>query len=222
MNLSLWNEEKMKKRIKTFDLALCSLLLAIILLLTFTGLGFPKITGIEITTIHIPVLIGAIILGRWYGSFLGLAWGLASLYLAFRNQTVDTIVFTNPLVSVFPRVLIGFIAIDIYNLFKKLTNDKKIGVLLSAFLTTFIHTVLVVTLFFLSWKNGFFFFSEDYPFPDGMQFFSILLALLLSNFLIEATLSCLIVSPVAIIYNKLAETENLELEDIMDDNNKSK
>ncbi|MGI6710017.1 MAG: ECF transporter S component [Bacilli bacterium] len=202
----------MKKRIKTFDLALCSLLLAIILVLTFTGLGFPKLSGIEITIIHIPVLIGAIALGRWYGSFLGLAWGLASLYLAFRNQTVDTIVFTNPLVSVFPRVLVGFIAIDIYNLFNKITKGRKIGVIITAFLATFIHSLLVITLLFFSWKYGFFFFAKDYPFPDNFKFLTLLLTLLASNFLIEVTLSCLIVSPVTIIYSKLAETENPELD----------
>ncbi len=203
----------MKKRIKTFDLALCSLLLAIILVLTFTGLGFPRFGTVTITTIHIPVLIGAIALGRWYGSFLGLAWGLASLYLAFETPDAFNVVFTNPLVSVFPRVLVGFIAIDLYNLFKKITQGEKIGVILAAFLATFIHSILVITLFYISGKNGFFFFADDFPFSNETSYLALLVSLLSFNFLIELTLSCLIVSPVVIIYNKLAETENIASKD---------
>lgn len=204
----------MKRKIKIFDLTLCSLLLAIILLLTFTGLGFFQISGIDITTIHIPVLIGAIILGRWYGSLLGLAWGLASLYLAFKNQSPFTIVFTNPLVSVFPRVLIGFISVDIFNFFSKIAKDKKIGAIISAFLATFIHTVLVVSLMYVCLKNGFFFKASEYPFADETPFFIILGGLLLTNFLIEAALSCVIVAPVVIIYKNLGKNENLEVQDI--------
>ena len=51
------------------------IIIALIIILSFTPLGyihFSFLPGVSITIIHIPVLIGSIILGKKYGIVLGL------------------------------------------------------------------------------------------------------------------------------------------------------
>ena len=57
---------------KTVSMVQLALFTAIIILLAFVpGLGFIPIGVIKATTIHIPVIIGAILMGPKAGAFLG-------------------------------------------------------------------------------------------------------------------------------------------------------
>ena len=55
-----------------------ALLVAIIIVLAFTPLGYIKTLGLEITLIVVPVTVGAITLGPAAGAVLGLVFGLTS------------------------------------------------------------------------------------------------------------------------------------------------
>ena len=62
----------MKKKQKLTRLVLCALFAALIVVLTFTPLGYIIIgPGIAITTIHLVTILGASILGIKEGAFLG-------------------------------------------------------------------------------------------------------------------------------------------------------
>ncbi|WP_231631513.1 ECF transporter S component [Halolactibacillus sp. JCM 19043] len=63
--------------IKQFTLT--AIFLSIILLFAFTPIGFIHLGVIKATLIHIPVIIGSIILGPKIGAFLGLAFGTTSV-----------------------------------------------------------------------------------------------------------------------------------------------
>ena len=67
---------------------------------------------------HIPVIIGAIMEGPVVGGFIGLIFGLFSIYQALTNPTPVSFVFLNPLVSVIPRILIGIVSYYVYNALK--------------------------------------------------------------------------------------------------------
>lgn len=55
-------------------------LVAIILIMAFTPLGYIKTVGIEITLIVVPVAVGAVTLGPTAGAILGGVFGFASFY----------------------------------------------------------------------------------------------------------------------------------------------
>lgn len=55
-----------------------ALMVAIILLMSFTPLGYVRTPGLSITLLTIPVAVGAIILGPKGGVVCGAAFGLTS------------------------------------------------------------------------------------------------------------------------------------------------
>ena len=72
--------------LKTSKLVMAAMFTAIILIMSFTPyLGYIPLGFMNATIIHIPVIIGAIILGPVYGGFLGGIFGLTSLI----NNTVN-------------------------------------------------------------------------------------------------------------------------------------
>jgi len=60
-------------------ITLTALLVAIIFLLAFTPLGYLTIGPIAATTVQMPVIIGAILLGPSAGTLLGTAFGLSAI-----------------------------------------------------------------------------------------------------------------------------------------------
>ena len=65
---------------KTRNLVQLSLLIALEAVMAFTPLGFIMIPPISITILHIPVIIGAIVLGPMAGGVLGGVFGLCSIW----------------------------------------------------------------------------------------------------------------------------------------------
>ena len=57
---------------KTRNLVLAAVFMAIIIIMAFTPFGYIPLGFMNATIIHVPVIIGAIILGPKYGGFLGL------------------------------------------------------------------------------------------------------------------------------------------------------
>ncbi|WP_331836463.1 ECF transporter S component [Erysipelothrix piscisicarius] len=69
----------MKAKKKTLNYTLFTLFAAIIILLSMTPLGFIHLGFIKATIVHIPVIIGSIILGPTAGAGLGLIFGINSM-----------------------------------------------------------------------------------------------------------------------------------------------
>ena len=93
------------------SLAITGALGALIIVLFITHLGFiPWFSGAAITILQVPVILGALLAGLWPSVGLGAIFGIASLIQASISPTggLDPY-FTNPLISVVPRMLIGFV-----------------------------------------------------------------------------------------------------------------
>lgn len=96
------------KRISTRALTEAGLLLGIMLMMNWTKIGYLPIGPIYATTMHIPVIIGAVLRGPGMGGVLGLCFGLTSWIQALQGTSGPTaFIFMNPLVSIVPRVLMG-------------------------------------------------------------------------------------------------------------------
>lgn len=119
-------EKEMKKKVSVADMVLLSAFTSIIIILAFVPqIGFITLPGVSLTTIHIPVLIGIMILKPRYALTLGIIFGLVSMSVSFMRATnpVD-VAFQNPLVSVLPRALFGVIAWAIFYGFNQLSKLK--------------------------------------------------------------------------------------------------
>ena len=68
------------KKNKTLEMVQLAVLIAIMLILAFTPLGYLRIGPLAISLMTIPVVIGAMILGPAGGAVLGLVFGLTSMH----------------------------------------------------------------------------------------------------------------------------------------------
>ncbi len=110
-------------------MAIIGVLGAISAVLGMTPLGFIPVGPTRATIMHIPVIIGAIMEGPVVGGFVGLIFGLFSIFQAITNPTPVSFVFLNPLVSLLPRVLIGIVSYYIYNALRNLGKNKTMVIL---------------------------------------------------------------------------------------------
>jgi uncharacterized membrane protein len=132
---------------RTHLLAIDALFIAIIAIMGFVPqLGYLTIiTGLSLTLMHIPVLIGAYLFGWKRGLLYGTAFGLTSCLMAALQGTGLNALFIYPWVSVLPRALFGLLAGVVFQLLKKTPkiygNPAAVGGI--AFLLTVCHSVLV-------------------------------------------------------------------------------
>ena len=106
---------------RTRKIVITGVLSAISVFLGITRLGFiPWITGASLTIMQVPVIIGAVLEGPVVGLAIGLIFGVFSLIQAAVAPTGPADVwFTNPLLSILPRLFIGPVSWLIYRLLKR-------------------------------------------------------------------------------------------------------
>ena len=82
-----------------------AVLIAIMLILAFTPLGYLRIGPLAISLMTVPVVIGAMILGPAGGAVLGLVFGLTSFYQCFAGDPfgafMNTLFFMSTLMICF-------------------------------------------------------------------------------------------------------------------------
>lgn len=136
-----------------------ALLSAIEILLTFTPLGFIPLPMISVTTLHIPVIIGAVLLGPLDGAILGGVMGLCSMFKATFMPTSVTSYLISPFSSGNPlgtlimalgsRIMIGVVAGYVYLLLKKKKVPTSISIGISAFCGTITNTILFLGFMYI-------------------------------------------------------------------------
>ncbi len=122
-----------------------SLFCAIIFVLGMTPFGYIPTPAFNIVTVHIPVIIGSILLGWRKGLILGFVFGLTSLISHIIRPNFMSLFFS-PFVSgnllslvvcFLPRILVGIVPYFVFSCFKKYNKTlKKIGLLLSGALAS--------------------------------------------------------------------------------------
>lgn len=135
---------------KTTKIVLLGLLTAVLLVMSYTPLGYLHLGAIEITFNVIPVAVAAIALGKTGAVTVGAVFGLTSFLQCVQGTSPfgATLLGINPVLTfilcVIPRVLMGLIAGAIH---KPVMN--KIGRKAACFVTGFV-TAFSNTLFFIS------------------------------------------------------------------------
>ena len=105
---------------RTRKIVVTGILGAISIFLGLTRWGFIPWGGISLTIMHVPVIIGAVLEGPVVGLAIGLIFGVFSLIQAAvaPNGPAD-VWFTNPLLSILPRLFIGPLAWLAWNTLKR-------------------------------------------------------------------------------------------------------
>lgn len=140
---------------KTYQIAILGMLTAIVLIQNFVPVvGYIPIPPINPTIIHITVIIAALTLGYKNGMILGLVWGVACIIRAFTIPTspLDILFFTNPMIAIIPRILVGFVAGYVYQLLKKTKLLDSISMIISAVLASLTNTIFVLLFIYLFYR----------------------------------------------------------------------
>ena len=147
----------------THYMALLAMLCGVQLVMGMTGIGFIPLPVIKATTMHIPVILGAILLGPSAGGSLGGLFGLCSIWantttpglLSFAfSPFMTTEGFIGVLKSLWIalgcRILFGLIAGWLWLLIKKLCKKDYVALPVTAAISTICHTLLVMgSIYFL-------------------------------------------------------------------------
>lgn len=177
----------------TKTLVIYALLTAIIVIMSFTPLGYFRTGTIEITLLTIPVIIGAIILGPVAGAFMGGIFGITSFIQCFGLSPFGTMLLgINPvftfIVCFFPRVLMGWLCGVIFKALKGKSADF-VSFSVASLSGALLNTVLFMTALMLSFGRTEFIQSLN---PEGLSVVSFVIAFVGINGLIEAV-TCFIV-----------------------------
>ena len=132
------------QKFNTRKMVLCAIFSAIIVAFTVVPYtGYINYAGvIEITTLHIVVILGAIALGWKYGAFFGGVWGVTCVLRALTNPLWYP--FINPLISLVPRILVGLVAGLVFAALRKKTTLIS-SATVAALAGSLTNTVLVLT-----------------------------------------------------------------------------
>ena len=140
-----------QRKNKTYRIAILGILTAVIILQNFIPfLGYIPIPPLNPTIIHITVIVAAFVLGTKEGMIIGTVWGIVRLIKAYTLPTspLDLILFTNPMISVVPRILVGLVAGYTIQVFRK--RDKQaLGMIVGGILGSLTNTLFVLGFIFL-------------------------------------------------------------------------
>ena len=186
-----------KKRLDVRRLVVIGVLSGICIMLSITPLGFIPIGPVNATIMHIPVIIGAVIEGPIVGLAIGLIFGLTSLIRAFTMPTITSFLMMNPIISVLPRVIMGFASYYIFTGIFKSSKNKKISAMITGFLASLINTVGVLGAIYLIYGQRYVEAIGQIGSPA-----KIITAIAVTNGLPEAILAGVIVSSVVTVIKK--------------------
>ena len=139
-----------------------ALMAAIVIVLANTPLGMIQLPIIKATTVHIPVIIGAVLLGPSAGAILGAVFGICSLISNTMAPTLLSFAFSPFMstsgipgalkalwISVGCRILIGVAAGWLWILFTKLKVNQFIALPIVGFIGSMVNTVTVMGSIYL-------------------------------------------------------------------------
>jgi len=178
---------------KTRYLVELAVLIAVLLLLEITGLGYIKTVFLEFTIMQVPVVIGAILLGPGAGAILGTAFGLTSFWECFGKSAFGAMLLSiNPVgtfvVCVIPRLLMGWLCGLIFRGFFRASKGK-----IWSYFAASLCGALLNTIFFMTVLMGLF-GNSDYimGLRGGTSVLGFVAAMVGVQGLLEAVICCIL------------------------------
>ena len=151
-----------RKKMDTRYMATLAMFCGILLVMGATGIGFIPLPVIKATTMHIPVILGAILLGPAAGAVLGGVFGLCSIWANTTSPGLLDFAFspfmtTEGLPGVLKslwialgcRILLGVIAGWLWRGLKIVLKQDYLALPVMAAVSTICHTILVMGSIYL-------------------------------------------------------------------------
>lgn len=202
----------MNTLVKTRSMVMTAAFTALIILMASVPfLGYIPLGFMNATIIHIPVIVGSVLLGPKKGGFLGLVFGITSMWKAtvaplvtsfvlspFTNVSINGVSLRNivgsTIIPLVPRILIGVVAYYVFHGMMKLMKGKKRELCLFAagVAGSLTNTLLVMNLIYL-------FFGTEYATASGKAFqglYGVILGVILMNGVPEALIAGLITTAI--------------------------
>lgn len=139
-----------------------ALMAAIVIVLANTPLGMIQLPIIKATTVHIPVIIGSVLLGPLAGAILGGVFGICSLISNTMAPTLLSFAFSPFLsttglpgvlkalwISIGCRILIGVAAGWLWILLEKFHTRQVISLPIVGFVGSMVNTITVMGSIYL-------------------------------------------------------------------------
>lgn len=150
------------KKTDTRYMATLAMLCGVLMVMGMTGIGFIPLPVIKATTMHIPVILGAILLGPGAGATLGAVFGLCSIWANTTTPGLLSFAFSPFMtteglpgvakslwIALGCRILFGLVAGLLWKLVKKLAKQDYIALPVTAVTATLFHTVCVMGSIYL-------------------------------------------------------------------------
>lgn len=151
-----------KRKMDTRYMATLAMFCGVLLVMGMTGIGFIPLPVIKATTMHIPVILGAVLLGPAAGAVLGAVFGLCSIWanttapglLAFAFSPFMTTeglpgVLKSLWIALGCRIALGVIAGWLWQLTKRTLKQDYLALPVTAAVSTICHTILVMGSIYL-------------------------------------------------------------------------
>ncbi|MBR2590466.1 MAG: ECF transporter S component [Clostridia bacterium] len=148
----------MKKQ-KIYRLSITGILIAILIIMAFTPVGYLRIGLLSITFLTVPIIVGAVSNGPVVGAILGLCFGLTSFAQCFGMDAFGTALMQispikTAIMCIVPRVLIGVVCGLLYKGLSKTKMPKVAQYGISAFSAPLTNTILFMGLLILFFWNS--------------------------------------------------------------------
>lgn len=151
-----------QNKLDTRYMATLAMLCGVLLVMGMTGIGFIPLPVIKATTMHIPVILGAILLGPKAGAVLGGLFGLCSIWANTTTPNLLSFAFSPFMtteglpgvakslwIALGCRILFGVIAGWLWKLVKIFAKQDYIALPVTAAVSTICHTLLVMGSIYL-------------------------------------------------------------------------
>ncbi|GAW63878.1 hypothetical protein FC65_GL000716 [Ligilactobacillus acidipiscis DSM 15836] len=186
----------MVKNNQVYHKVLYALFTAIIIVQNFVPfLGYIPIGPLNLTIIHVTVIIAALTLGPSGGAIVGGIWGGITFVRAFVWPTspLAAIVFVNPLVSVLPRILIGVVAGYVFRWLTHKMRQQYLALGIAGLLGSLTNTFLVLGQIYLFYNGH----SQALYQIDTKAMMPYLLGVIATNGIPEAIIAAIVAPLIA-------------------------
>lgn len=151
----------MNKQLKTSQITMLGLMIAILLLMAYTPLGYLNIGPLAITFNMISVAISAIVLGPVGGAIAGAVFGITSFLQCIGiggTSAMGAMLFSiNPILAFIqrfiPRLLDGLLLGYIFQGLRKKTKNIYASCAVTGFFSAFLNTLFFMTLLVVLFGN---------------------------------------------------------------------
>ena len=171
-----------------------------IVLASVPFLGYIPLGFVNATTLHLPVIVAGIILGKKEGAIVGLVFGMSSLLKNTFSPNLTSFLFSpffslgnvqgnfaSVLIALVPRMMIGVLAGLVYPLFENKLHSN-VRAMAASVVASLANTILVLS-------GAALFFAEAYASAQGIavsSLFMFILTVVFSNGVAEAVVAALI------------------------------